>query len=131
MNVLIFSIGLLALSLGGTIFTVPFFKAEERGWSFTYNTEGLLESSDGPRTDVNDTTRFEYDTKGRLTHVINALGHITERSSFNFMGDPEIIIDPSGTTTTLTYSSEGRVTSVKLLIAPLVLNTMQSETLPN
>ncbi|CAI8951882.1 Sugar-binding protein [Pseudomonas sp. IT-P253] len=112
MSTLIFRVGLLAFALGGTIITALFFKAEERGWSFTYNTEGLLESSDGPRTDVNDITRFKYDTKGRLTHVVNALGHITERSNFNFMGDPQTVIDPNGITTALTYSPQGWVTSV-------------------
>lgn len=112
MSKLIFRIGLLALALGGTIITVPFLNAGERGWSFTYNTEGLLESSDGPRMDVSDITRFKYDTKGRLTHVVNALGHITERSNFNFMGDPQTVIDPNGIITALTYSPQGWVTSI-------------------
>ena len=113
MNTLIFSAALLAFALGSTIVFTPFWQAAERGWSFAYNAEGLLESSDGPRTDVNDITLYEYDTKGHLTRVINALGHIAELSNFDFLGNPQTIVDPNGVTTTLAYSPQGWVTSVR------------------
>ncbi|MCU1752682.1 RHS repeat-associated core domain-containing protein [Pseudomonas sp. 6D_7.1_Bac1] len=112
MNTLIFRVGLLALALGGTLVTVPFWQAPERGWSFTYNAEGLIEFSDGPRTDVNDITRYEYDAKGHLIRVINPLGHITELSNFDFMGNPQTLVDPNGVSTTLTYAPQGWLTSV-------------------
>jgi YD repeat-containing protein len=52
--------------------------AVERSWSYTYNSLGLVETADGPRTDVNDVTTYTYDPQGRLTQVTNALGHITQ-----------------------------------------------------
>lgn len=111
MNKPIFRASLLALALG-TIFVAAFSQAAERSWSFTYNAKGLIESSDGPRTDVNDITRYEYDAKGHLTRVINALGHITELSNFDFMGNPQTIVDPNGVASTLTYAAQGWITSV-------------------
>ena len=41
--------------------------AVERSWSYTYNSLGLVETADGPRTDVNDVTTYTYDAQGRLT----------------------------------------------------------------
>jgi len=102
---------LLALALG-SICVAAFSQAAEPSWSFTYNAKGLIESSSGPRTDVNDITRYEYDAKGQLTRVINALGHITELSNFDFMGNPQTIVDPNGVASTLTYASQGWLTSV-------------------
>lgn len=112
MNTLILSIGLFALALGGATITSLFEQTTERSRSSAYNTEGLLELSDGPRTDVNDVTRYEYDTKGYLTRVINALGHITELSNSDVMGNPQTIIDPNGVITNLTYAPQGWLTSV-------------------
>ena len=112
MNTQILRVGLLALALAGTTITAPFLQAAERGWSFAYNAGGQLESSDGPRTDLNDVTRYEYDTKGNLTRVINALRHITELSNFDHMGNPQTIVDPNRITTTLTYAPQGWLTSV-------------------
>jgi len=39
----------------------------------TYNAQGLIDSVDGPRTDVSDITRYAYDTQGRLASVTDAL----------------------------------------------------------
>ncbi|WP_447795399.1 RHS repeat-associated core domain-containing protein [Pseudomonas farris] len=112
MNTLILSIGLFALALGGATITSLFEQTAERSRSLAYNTEGLLELLDGPRTDVNDITRYEYDTKGYLTRVINALGHITEFSNFDVMGNPQTIVDPNGVITNLTYAPQGWLTSI-------------------
>ncbi|MHC8397767.1 RHS repeat domain-containing protein [Pseudomonas sp. LB3P93] len=113
MSTLIFRVGLIALTLGG-ILTTQFWQAAERGWTFAYNAEGLLTSSDGPRTDVNDITGYEYDTKGNLTRVTNALGHVTEFSNFDFAGNPQTTTDPNGVTTTLTYAPQGWLSSVSI-----------------
>ena len=78
MNTLIIRLGLLVLAIGGTFLTAPLLQTPERGWLFTYNARGLLELSDGPRTDVNDFTRYEYDSHSNLTRVINAAGHTFE-----------------------------------------------------
>lgn len=111
MNKSIFRARLFVLALG-TIFSAALTQAAERNWSFIYNAAGLIESSNGPRTDVNDTTRYEYDSKGKLARVINALGHITEFSDYDYFGNPQTIVDPNGVATTLNYSSQGWVTSV-------------------
>jgi len=37
--------------------------AIERNWGYTYNSQGLLETADGPRTDVADVTRYAYDVQ--------------------------------------------------------------------
>lgn len=112
MNILILRVGLLTLALGGTIITAPFLQAAERGWSFAYNAKGLLATLNGPRTDVNDITRYEYDTKGNLTLVTNALGHITAFSNFDVMGNSQTIVDPNGVITNLTFAPQGWLTSV-------------------
>jgi YD repeat-containing protein len=112
MNISIRRLGLLLLALNAALITISFVQAEERGWSFTYNAKGLIESSDGPRTDVKDITRYEYDSKGHLTRIINSLGHTTELSNFDYLGNPQKIVDTNGVVTTLTYSSEGWVTSI-------------------
>jgi YD repeat-containing protein len=40
-----------------------------RTWTYTYTAEGLLDTVDGPRTDVNDITDYDYDTQGNLVRV--------------------------------------------------------------
>ena len=37
-----------------------------RTWTYAYNTQGLLASVDGPRTDVSDVTSYSYDAADRL-----------------------------------------------------------------
>ena len=112
MNTLLLRVSLLALAIGGTLITVPLWQAPERGWSFTYNATGLLESSDGPRTDVSDITRYEYDSNSNLTRVTNALGHITEISNYDYIGNPQTIVDPNGVVTSLSYMPQGWLSSV-------------------
>lgn len=92
--------------------TLPFCQAAERGWSFVYNNESLLELLDGPRTEVSDITHYEYDTKGRLTRTVNALGHVTERSNFDVIGNPGTVVDPNGIIMNLTYAPQGWLTSI-------------------
>lgn len=112
MNTLTCRVALLALALGGTITTLTLCQAAERGWSFTYNTQGQLESSDGPRIDVSDITRYEYDAKGHLTRIINALGHTTTFSNFDAAGSPKTVVDSNGVITNLTYAPQGWVKSL-------------------
>lgn len=45
--------------------------------SFIYDTIGNLTSINGPRTDVNDTTTYQYDGQRQLIKTINANGDIT------------------------------------------------------
>ncbi|MDJ0654152.1 MAG: RHS repeat-associated core domain-containing protein [Xanthomonadales bacterium] len=76
--------------------------------------EGLLQSVDGPRTDVTDVTSYEYYDTATSTHeigdlhkIINALGHETEYLSYDANGRPLQIEDANGVVTTLTYHQRG------------------------
>jgi len=96
-----------------TVFTLAmvYIQAQAAGqstwWSYTYHPNGLVASIDGPRTDVADVTSFSYDSAGRLIQITNALGHITQLSSFDSHGNPQVVIDANGVTTTLGYTPQG------------------------
>ena len=75
----------------------------------TYNALGLIASIDGPRTDVNDITTFDYDAQGNLIKTTNALGQETNITSHDAHGRPLTIVDANNTTTTLTYDARGRL----------------------
>jgi len=85
---------------------------------YTYNALNLLESIDGPRTDVADTTTFAYyaDTAsghraGDLHSVTNALGHVITITAYDDHGRPLSLTDPNGLTTTLVWDPRGRLVS--------------------
>ncbi len=100
---------LLALALVAALGNA---QAVERSWNYTYNSLGLVETADGPRTDVSDVTTYGYDTQGHLTLVTNALGHMTQLSNFDTFGNPQTVIDANGVITNLTYSPQGWLASV-------------------
>ncbi|MGH8566400.1 MAG: hypothetical protein ACREXW_20950 [Gammaproteobacteria bacterium] len=75
----------------------------------TYNDLGLIETVDGPRTDVSDLTRFTYDPRGDLVSITDALGHLTEITAHDAHGRPVAIRDPNGTVTALAYDARGRL----------------------
>ena len=102
---------LLALALTAAL-GLPAAHAVERSWSYTYNSLGLIETANGPRTDVSDITTYTYDTQGRLIQVTNALGHITQLSNFDTYGNPQTVVDANKVTTTLTYTPQGWLDSV-------------------
>jgi len=64
---------------------------------------------DGPRTDVSDTTEYHYDTLGRLTSIVNALGHTTTFQNFDAYGRPKTINFPAGLVRNLSYHPRGMV----------------------
>jgi len=78
---------------------------------YTYNSQGLLETVDGPREDASDLTTYHYDTNGRLSQVSNALGHTTEIVSRDDYGRPVVTRDANGLETTLSYDGNGRLTT--------------------
>jgi RHS repeat-associated protein len=104
-------IGLLGLALSAAL-GLPTAHALERSWSYTYNNLGLVETADGPRTDVADITTYTYDPQGRLSQVTNALGHITQLSNFDSYGNPQTVVDANNVTSTLTYTPQGWLKSV-------------------
>jgi YD repeat-containing protein len=93
--------------------------ASSRSWSYTYNTNGSMETANGPRTDVSDVTSYAYyanddpdpGKRGNLASVTNALGHVTQITAYNSHGQPLTIVDPNGLTTTLAYDERLRLTS--------------------
>lgn len=90
-----------------------------RTWAWTYDQYGQVLTSDGPRTDVSDVTTYSYypitdpdmGRRGNLMSVTNALGHVTQITSYDANGRPLTIVDPNGLTTTLAYDPRGRITS--------------------
>ncbi|EPX60313.1 hypothetical protein D187_001800 [Cystobacter fuscus DSM 2262] len=102
---------MLALALAGTL-SATSLQAAPRNWSYTYTATGQIKTADGPRTDVQDITRYAYDAQGHLTTVTNALGHVTQLSNFDTYGNPLTIVDPNGVTSTLTYTPQGWLASV-------------------
>ncbi|MCK6410782.1 MAG: RHS repeat protein, partial [Thauera sp.] len=87
--------------------------------TWTYNQYGQVLTADGPRTDAADTTTYTYydatdpdmGKRGQLASVTNALGQLTQITSYDLNGNPLTIIDPNGIVTTLTYDPRQRLTS--------------------
>jgi len=82
-----------------------------RTWTYTYNSNGLVLTVDGPRTDVSDVTTYTYDTQGNVASITNAAGHVTSITAYNAHGQPRTIVDPNGMTITLGYDARQRLTS--------------------
>lgn len=76
-------------------------------WNYTYNAQGWVETTDGPRDDVADVTTYGYDAAGHITQLTNALGHVTQMLDYNGYGQPQRIIDPNGVETRLDYHARG------------------------
>lgn len=105
-----------------------------RAWNWTYaysaSVPGALlqKTEDGPRTDVADTTTWDYyapdilcdgaadgpgrdkGCRGQLRQVTNALGHVTRIPRYNAHGQPETVADANDVLTTLTYDARQRLT---------------------
>jgi RHS repeat-associated protein len=77
-----------------------------RAWTYKY-TGRLLESMDGPRTDVADITSYSYDTKGNLATLKNALGKVTKFTLYDENGRLKLMTDPNSLTTGFDYNGRG------------------------
>jgi len=82
-----------------------------QSWSWTYNALGQVLTAKAPRTDVNSTTTYTYDGSGNLSTLTNALGQVTHFSNYTGSGYPQTMVDPNGTTTTLSYDLRNRLLS--------------------
>jgi RHS repeat-associated protein len=88
-----------------------------RTWTYSYYSNGQVETVDGPRTDVSDITTYTYYTCttgtqcGQIDTITNAVGQVTTFNTYNAYGQPLTITDPNGVVTTLTYDSRQRVKS--------------------
>ncbi len=105
---------LLAFSLATSISFAPSVLAQQ-STSYTYNSQGLVLTQDGPRTDVVDVTTYTYDTFGNRSSITNAFGHTTQLLDYNGRGQPARVIDANGTETVLTYHVRGWLISVTVV----------------
>lgn len=83
--------------------------AGSRTWTYSYYSNGLLQTVNGPRTDVTDTTTYTYTANGWLASVTNALSQVTTFGSHNNLGLPQTLTDPNGNVTNFTYDARGRL----------------------
>ncbi|MBK8958403.1 MAG: RHS repeat protein [Proteobacteria bacterium] len=73
---------------------------------------GLLKSVDGPRSDVLDVTRYDYDAvTGNLVSVTNALGHVTRYTAHDAEGRALTEVDANGVETRFQYDARGHLLS--------------------
>jgi len=97
-----------------TAHSVPYStNGQTRVWTFTYTTASgvkQLTSVDGPRTDVSDTTSYQYTAAGYLSRITNAVGHQINITSHDGMGRPLGITDQNGIVTDLEYNARGWLT---------------------
>lgn len=71
---------------------------------------GLIRSVDGPRTDVDDTILFTYDTFGNKateTRKVNNQSTVTKYLNYNSFSEPERIVQPSGLVSQFIYNADG------------------------
>lgn len=80
-------------------------------YTYTVHPNGMIATQveDGPRTDVSDTTAYQYDSAGNLLSVTNALGHVTAFSGHNGLGLSATVVTPDGLTRHYVYDAQGRV----------------------
>jgi len=101
-------------------------KTQDWNTTYTYAASGILlqKVEDGPRTDVSDLTTYDYypedavctgghlGCRGQLKQVTSALGHSSKINRYSANGQPEVVIDPNGLTTTLVYDVRQRLISM-------------------
>jgi YD repeat-containing protein len=80
-----------------------------RTTTWTYTALGLIDTVNGPRTDVSDVTDFDYDAQGNLVQIKNALNQITSIPEHDAHGNPKKIVDANGVQTLLTYDARQRL----------------------
>jgi len=92
----------------------------DTAWLTLPQPAGLIELTDGLRTDVADTTSFVYypvhttvppQRRGRLAATKNALGHIVRYDDYDRFGNVTRSTDPNGVITEWAYDALGRLLS--------------------
>ena len=98
-----------------TTTSVPYStNGQTRIWAYTYYSNGLLHTVDGPLAGSGDTTTYAYDSSGFVNSVTDVLGHTTTVTSNNGWGAPLISVDANGITTNYAYDLRGRLTGITI-----------------
>lgn len=88
---------------------------QSRVWAYVYNAAGQMESEDGPRSDVNDVTTYEYDAAtGNRTLVRDANGLVTQFPSYDANGNVLRMVDENGLITDYKYDERDRLAETRL-----------------
>lgn len=93
--------------------------------SYDYNAAHQLILMDGPRTDVNDVTIYEYYlnetwegfNRGRLKSTTDGLGHQTVYSDYDAYGNIGKITDPNGLVTTFSYNARNKLSQMTVILS--------------
>jgi YD repeat-containing protein len=94
-------------------------KVANRVWTYTYNAYGQVLTAKGPRTDVDDTTTYTYYSDSTSTHTVgdlqsvkNALGQVTNYTSYDANGNVLEVVDANSVATDYTYDARQRLKTV-------------------
>jgi len=86
---------------------------EPRVWHATYNAVGQVLTTSGPRTDIDDTTRYSYDEQGNLRTVTNALDQMVTLDNYDARGRVGRITGANkNSVTDIRYHPRGWITRV-------------------
>lgn len=104
--------------------------ATPRTWAYTYDDAGRVLTADGPRTDVEDVTRYTYYPEnapgcaespthcayrqGDLWKMTNASGQVTEITRYDGAGRPLAVKDANGVVTAMTYTPRGWLAEIRV-----------------
>lgn len=80
--------------------------------TYTYLSNGLLQSVDGPRAGTLDRVTFAYDNYGNKSsesQIVNNITRTTNYVGYNSLGQPERIVYPSGLVDKFVYNADGTV----------------------
>ncbi|WP_460227954.1 RHS repeat domain-containing protein, partial [Aurantivibrio infirmus] len=94
--------------------SISFNTVAQQSWSYTYHSNGQIETADGPRTDVNDITTMAYDSNGNVSSVTNALGHVQQYTAYDASGRVLQMIDANGIVSDFTYTTRGWLNTATL-----------------
>ncbi|GAB3390632.1 RHS repeat-associated core domain-containing protein [Lysobacter fragariae] len=88
---------------------------KSRVWTYEVNAAGQVTLEDGPRTDVQDVTRYEYDSAtGNRTLVRDANDLVTRYPLYDRHGRVSQMVDPNGLITDYRYDERGRLRESRL-----------------
>ncbi len=81
--------------------------SEARTTTTAYDTNGLVDTVDGPRTEVSDIIDYDFDANGNLTKITNEIGNVIELLTHDAHGRPVSMTDMNNNTITMNYYPRG------------------------